>query len=384
MSDSTFNEKTSWHPVLGRWFELTWIPSGLTILTETQPVSTPPKMDVLIIRRNTDKWTEEQLGLLPDGVRDSKAGHIILEFKFTESLTKDAFYQVMSYAYWYRITQKLSHEDVRAFILCAKTPQDARLDGFEYHSTDLAGVYQTDNQWPQEVLVLALNQLNLEVHNAFVKCFASRPIERESAFELLNDRVSGMTRNFLFGLRQLFARWQGDKEMEQVLAPTITEEDVINIGKGWRQSIAESLTLDEVSDRLRQAIVETLSADELSEEVRESLIKTLSADELSEEVRESLIKTLSADELSEEVRESLIKTLSADELSEEMRESLIKTLGLADYLTVLTPEEVLSQFKPEEVLSQFEPEERLGDLPIEVIEEFLRKRREQSQGDVSD
>lgn len=41
---------------------------------------------------------------LPDGIRDCNANHILIEFKYTESLTADAIRQAVSYEYFYRTT----------------------------------------------------------------------------------------------------------------------------------------------------------------------------------------------------------------------------------------------------------------------------------------
>ena len=81
---------------LHRWFGTVFkeilTPLGLEVHTEFPVMADPPEADLVIIRKKTAKWTPEQLGYLPDGLRESRAGHTIAEFKHTESLTDDSFF----------------------------------------------------------------------------------------------------------------------------------------------------------------------------------------------------------------------------------------------------------------------------------------------------
>ncbi|MCK5524631.1 MAG: hypothetical protein KAI83_16015 [Thiomargarita sp.] len=47
-----------------------------------------PEVDILLFQRETLKWTIEQQERLPDGIRQSDARSILLEFKYTESVDK--------------------------------------------------------------------------------------------------------------------------------------------------------------------------------------------------------------------------------------------------------------------------------------------------------
>ena len=49
---------------------------------EAPIMSESPQIDILLIKRQTTDWTPEQRALLPDGIRDSKATDILLEFKY--------------------------------------------------------------------------------------------------------------------------------------------------------------------------------------------------------------------------------------------------------------------------------------------------------------
>jgi hypothetical protein len=79
---------TPWHRLLGEVLEKLLTPVGLSVYTELSLMNRPPRADILILRRQQAHWTTAQLERLPDGVRDSQASHILLEFKYTESSTE--------------------------------------------------------------------------------------------------------------------------------------------------------------------------------------------------------------------------------------------------------------------------------------------------------
>ena len=70
-------------------------------------MSDPPEADIVIIRKRGPEWTTEQLRFVPDGLRESRASHIIIKFKFTESLTEDAFFRTGGYGSFYKRHREL-------------------------------------------------------------------------------------------------------------------------------------------------------------------------------------------------------------------------------------------------------------------------------------
>ncbi|MBI3959527.1 MAG: hypothetical protein HY328_12030 [Chloroflexi bacterium] len=65
-----------WHQLLGTLLELALTPVDIQVETEVQVMAEPPKADILLLRRKTPQWTDAQRALLPDGIRESSAGHI--------------------------------------------------------------------------------------------------------------------------------------------------------------------------------------------------------------------------------------------------------------------------------------------------------------------
>lgn len=81
--------KTFWHRLLGAL--LTYILTSVNISVQTDvPIMTdPPEVDILLLRRYDRQWTQDQRLRLPDGIRDSPAHTILIEFKATESVNLD-------------------------------------------------------------------------------------------------------------------------------------------------------------------------------------------------------------------------------------------------------------------------------------------------------
>lgn len=99
--------KTFWHRLLGAL--LTYILTSVNISVQTDvPIMTdPPEVDILLLRRYDRQWTQDQRLRLPDGIRDSPAHTILIEFKATESVNLDKLRQITAYGHFYWQNQKL-------------------------------------------------------------------------------------------------------------------------------------------------------------------------------------------------------------------------------------------------------------------------------------
>ena len=83
-------KKTSWHRLLAKLLELVLSPFGIDVQPDVSVMTEPPEADILLLRRKTSSWTAAQRARLPDGIRDSKASHILIEFKCTQSFNEEA------------------------------------------------------------------------------------------------------------------------------------------------------------------------------------------------------------------------------------------------------------------------------------------------------
>jgi len=86
-SNQTEDEFTPWHDYFGGLFKESLIPLDLDVESNYAIGKGPPRVDLLIIRKENTNWTESQLKYLPNGVRQSKRRHIIMELKKTQSIS---------------------------------------------------------------------------------------------------------------------------------------------------------------------------------------------------------------------------------------------------------------------------------------------------------
>ena len=258
MSESSVNLRlTPWHRFLARGFEDTIGREQVLVKSESPIGSEPPKVDTVLLRRETARWTAAQRALLPDGIRDTNAQTILIEFKYTESLTLAAFWQAVGYDHFYRTNHELSQDEVRTFILCAKTPQSERLVTFGYEATELPGVYRSENIYVAHITLLVLNQLRDESHNALVKAFASRAQEKAKAFRLLR-RFWRLSTELLLMFEVLQTIWSLPEgaTMNEILTP----ERVLEIGQEWKRILIQHTPKAELkellSTELKQELIE--------------------------------------------------------------------------------------------------------------------------------
>jgi hypothetical protein len=196
--------KTRWHRLLGRLLEELLIPVGIEVQTEPEVMADSPKADILLLRRKHHRWTPEQLKCLPDGIRDCRADHILLEFKYSESVNEKAFGQAFNYDSLYKSSHALKPGKVQTFLVSSKTTSKKVLEKAGYLETDKPGVYRTDAFLLNTIKLIDLNELSDEPHNAFIKCFASRKKQKKAAFRTLTrmgvELVSSQVQWILQGL----------------------------------------------------------------------------------------------------------------------------------------------------------------------------------------
>lgn len=130
------------HQVFGRLLHLSLAPVEVTVHIKVDLLGESPKADVLLLRWEGEAWNAAQRARLPDGVRDSAAGHVLLEFKYTESINETALAQAVTYDHLYRQAQTLSEEQLLTVVLSARTPQKARMAEWGYEGTAKGGLPQ--------------------------------------------------------------------------------------------------------------------------------------------------------------------------------------------------------------------------------------------------
>lgn len=234
--------RVQYHRLLGSGMRLNLAAVKVLVSTESSILSESPRVDILLLRREGAAWTEAQRERLPDGIRDSTAGHILIEFKYTESVSEDGILQAAAYDLFYRQVQRLSKEDTLPVVLSAKTPQKSRLDKWGYEESQ-KGVFRTNLPFVGRVMLLALNSLPASSNNALVKLFASRQQERNAGFASLDSSVFADSTDlhaYVLGLSQTL-NVEGETSMAEVLTP----EKVLEYGKRIRELVFETGTPEE-------------------------------------------------------------------------------------------------------------------------------------------
>ena len=237
------NTRALRHQLLGKLLEIVLTPVDITVESEVQVMSEPPKADVLLLRRHGKQWSAAQRKLLPDGIRDRQAQHHLLECKFTESLNEAALRQALSYEYFYQQTQHLKDAELQTYVVSAKTPQAAFLDKWGYQKAEQPGVYVSAQQLVQRVVLLVLNELRDEPQNEFLRLFASRKWVRKQTIERVFQQPTAdwpaPLLTVIFGLQRLY-------ELEATaMNRAMTVEDVMKMGDDLRKQAIASASPEE-------------------------------------------------------------------------------------------------------------------------------------------
>jgi hypothetical protein len=116
---------------------------------------------------------------------------------------------------------------------------------FGYQESDRPGVWHSNETMLDILHILVLNDLSDAPHNLFIKCFASRPKEKERSFKKLFEsswkKLNASLLQIFMGMRSIYAIAQeGIDMMEYELTP----EKVMEIGKGFEDAFLACLPID--------------------------------------------------------------------------------------------------------------------------------------------
>ena len=233
-----------WHRLLGALFDAVLGPVGVRVETDIPVTAESPRADILLFRREQPRWNEAQRQRLADGLRDTQASHLLIEFKYTEGLSESAFAQLLSYDYFYRRHRRLPREDVACFLVSATTPRSGLLTRMGFHPTDREGVYGgNDHPLLAAMQVILLNELAPTDHNSFLKCFASRRKEQAVSFQVLrHNELLGMSprvERLIYGLWRLLMKNAPDIQ-------EITPEYVMQLGQELIDAVLDATPVEEI------------------------------------------------------------------------------------------------------------------------------------------
>ncbi len=245
MNNKEIASKTLWHRILGRIFKFLLTPLGITVLTDVSVMTKPPEADILLLRRKHDNWTPEQFERLPDGIRESNAHHILIEFKATESLSKEALIQAAAYEYFYKRSQKLTNDDIQIFVMCSIQPQKANREQYGYTIQLQSGVYKSEQIAFNHITLISLNELADELHNAWITCVASKELKRLKAFNILKFQgFKLIPKDFRWFLSDLWQHISTKGDYDMALK-NLTPQQIEEFGKMWGEALLPTIPVEE-------------------------------------------------------------------------------------------------------------------------------------------
>lgn len=177
-------------------------------------------------------WTQAQKERLPDGIRELNTGRVLIEFKYTESVTEKALMKTMGNDAYCKDYLELKDSELQTILLSSKSTSEKFLSSCGYKLTGKNGVYRSTQVGFRFVDLILLNELSDTTYNAPFKLFASRRKERDQAFGQLQDSEVFLYSKRLEALSEsLFFNLTGFNNLKAEELTMSTEELV---KKGWR------------------------------------------------------------------------------------------------------------------------------------------------------
>ncbi len=219
-----------WHLIFGAFLARRYEPAQIQVEVEVATTVFPPILDILLLRReHLSHWSVEQRAVLPDGIRDTQASRIVIEFKYTESLDVGAVRQTLIYDELYCKSKSLKPSQVRTFLVCSKSPSRRTVARLGFVAGSHPGLYHNTSPVVERVNLIVLNELSTEPHNLAFKLFASKRAIRQSAFEQLNQNLQGVPDEAIWFANML--KTHGLSNGEANMLTEMTEDQNIEMGK---------------------------------------------------------------------------------------------------------------------------------------------------------
>jgi len=236
-------KQQSWHGYFAHMVALLLEPVALEVRTEAPIMSTSPVVDLLIMRPDSETWTPEQLKRLPDGIRQSKARSILIEFKYMESLSETSLNQIISYDALYKSKKGVKAQEVQSYIVFSQSPRDTTVTEMGFAPTDLEGVYASKLPVLRNITVISLNDLDDSSCNAAFKLFASKRKEMLEACDTLLTEASYSSNELMRLATFLYRMWidKGGRNM----ASEFSREEIDGLTWRFSQQLIASMPVEE-------------------------------------------------------------------------------------------------------------------------------------------
>ncbi len=141
---------------------------------------TPYPISILLRSLEKDGWTEEQLQVLPDGIRDFYAGHTLVEFKTDDPIDESSLRLLMAETYFYHEEYKCEYDEIQWFLITRHPIPKDIFDLFHYVSFR-EGIYHTGDMLIDHIRLVQIDELKNTPRNAPFKFFSTDEQERKEA-----------------------------------------------------------------------------------------------------------------------------------------------------------------------------------------------------------
>jgi len=216
---------------------------GIKVLAEVSIMSRPPEIDVLLLHNQVPP-TEAQRVRLGDAIRDSQAAHILIELKYTETITEVTLKKAMGYDAFYRESKDLKESELQTFIVSSKTPSSGVIKDAGYKWSQ-KGVLRSSLPGFRTIPIISLNDLPNTPHNILFKIFASKRKQKIAAF----DRIICSDRHLL-GQKlewQIAGLYRIMLDKEFAMTSELNTNDIEKLGRTYAKVLVNRLP---VKDRL--------------------------------------------------------------------------------------------------------------------------------------
>jgi hypothetical protein len=238
MTDEPSKPKIQWHQIFAHSLKLALTPVNIDVLSEVEVMARPPRADILLLRSKAERWTQRQRARLPDKIRDHPAGHVLIEFKYDETLNERVFQKAAGYDAFYKESNHLTDDKVGTYIVMSNTPGTDILERNGYREDRWRGVMVSDRDILRRMPVLLLNELALTPHNLAFKLFASRIEQKKQVIREIQEKpewVDGPYENMVSGLY-----WYWFEE-DIMATAELTAEKVMEMGEIFGKRYLELL-----------------------------------------------------------------------------------------------------------------------------------------------
>ena len=241
-------QPTPWHKLFAISLETILKPVGITVLSEVPVMTNAPQADILLLRNRHESWTPEQRARLCDGIRDSNARYILIEFKYTESLSERVMQKAMGYDIFYKYSKGLRDNELQTFVVSAQTPNNPDFQESGYQPESKPGIWKSGHMCLRKAPIILLNELENTDHNIAFKLFAKRRKEMELALDRFRHNKPSWVDNKIFSMAgALYDSYfkRGGKIMSQQVTPDSFEKE----RRKWLDGYLSFMTPREVMSR---------------------------------------------------------------------------------------------------------------------------------------